>query len=703
MTSPARGPLRLLVCILLPLAPVAARPDAAPAQGHARADTVVEALVLSGGGSRGLAHVGVVLGLEQLGHDPDLVVGTSIGALVGALYAAGYPPEEIERRVTEVDWGEIFTPAPLLAGPDREARYPLLLYDLQTDTLRFNRGFIPQWRINRLLVRLLFDAEARSRGDFDRLARRYRAVAADLRTGEPVVLARGDLALAARASMAVPGVFAPVVWDGRSLVDGGIASNVPTEVARRLGATRVIAVDANRADPGTVSRSAPAVAGRAVQLLQANADRGDPPPDVLVVPRLDPTFYGITFPADPEPLFRAGREAARQAPPAARRRPAPRPLPSPPRAFGALRVEAPDSASAALARRVFRGIAPGAYDPARVLRAVDRLYTTGLFEGVWPRVENGAGADAAPDLVVRLDAIPRLSLAGSAGYDTDRGGRFWGALQRHGSVLGAPSVTTAAAALDPLRQWASLSVQVHGVRVSPLVWSAGAHWSEVDVRPEAEDAPAGDTDVRRVGGWAGVELQQLLAERVGSAVLRAERVMVEDGDAGFSAGPHLRIAAPQADYPLVGVPFVAEAEARWGQVAYRRAAARGSLARRVGRLQLAAVGHAAAVSRAAPVDVHPALGDEHAMPGLRWGEGRGPALLLAGVDAAHPIQMRWHARARLRSGAVARTAAGLAGARWITGVELGAMRSTPFGAVSVAAGLNSRREGQVILDLGPRF
>jgi NTE family protein len=704
MTMPRRGPLRLLIrwilsgALLVAAAPAAAQGGRAPA-----ADSVFEALVLSGGGSRGLAHVGVVLGLEQRGHDPDLVVGTSIGALVGALYAAGYPPEEIQRRVREVDWGDLFTPAPLLAGPDREARYPLLVYDLQTDTLRFNRGFIPQWRINRMLVRLLFDAEARSRGDFDRLARRYRAVAADLRTGQPVVLARGDLARAARASMSVPGVFAPVVWEGRSLVDGGIASNLPTEVARRLGATRVIAVDANRPDAEVLSRTPPAVAGRAIQLMQANADRGDAPADVLIVPRLEATFYGITFPADPEPLFRAGREAAGQAPAVARRRPAPRPLPSPPRAFGALRVEAPDSASAALARRVLRGIAPGPYDPARVLTAVDRLYTTGLFEGVWPRVEEGAGSDAAPDLVVRLEAPPRLSLAGSAGYDTDRGGRFWGAVQRRGSLLGAPAVVTAAAALDPLRQWGSVSAQVHGIRVSPLVWSTGAYWRETDIRPEDEDAPGGDTDVRRVGGWFGVEFQQLLAQRMGSAVLRAERVLVDDGGSGFSAGPHVRIAAPQADYPTVGVPFAAEAEARWGDVAYRRVAARGSVARRVGALQVAAVAYGAASSREAPLDVQPALGDEHAMPGLRWGQGRGPALLLAGADAAHPVPFGWRARVRLRSGAVAASPAALRDERWITGIELGALRSTPFGAIGIAAGINTRGDGQVILDLGPRF
>jgi predicted acylesterase/phospholipase RssA len=123
-----------------------------------------EALVLSGGGSRGLAHAGVFEGLEQLGHDPEIVVGTSMGAMIGVLYAAGYEPAAILRALQDAEWGEIFTPIPLLPGPDRSVRYPALTADISVDSLRFSRGFIPQWRINRLLVRLLFEANARSRG-----------------------------------------------------------------------------------------------------------------------------------------------------------------------------------------------------------------------------------------------------------------------------------------------------------------------------------------------------------------------------------------------------------------------------------------------------------------------------------------------------------------------------------------------------------
>ncbi|MBW3655958.1 MAG: patatin-like phospholipase family protein, partial [Gemmatimonadetes bacterium] len=119
-----------------------------------------DGLVLSGGGSRGLAHPGSLMALEERGFDADIVTGTSIGALVGALYAVGYPAADIQRQVEAVDWGELFTTTPVVIGPERAVRYPLLSYDRQPDPLRFNRGIVPQWRMNRALVRLLFDGEA---------------------------------------------------------------------------------------------------------------------------------------------------------------------------------------------------------------------------------------------------------------------------------------------------------------------------------------------------------------------------------------------------------------------------------------------------------------------------------------------------------------------------------------------------------------
>ena len=183
----------------------------------------------------------MLLGLEERGYSPGMVVGTSMGSIVGALYAAGIDPDSIAAIVTHEDWRALFAPDVLAVGPDRIAVRPLVSFGVGDDGIVLG-GVVPDAGINRRLVEMLFDAGARARSDFDRLPRRYRAVAADLRDGSVVVLGHGDLARAVRASMAVPGVFSPVVIDGRILVDGGIADNLPT-TRRALGALYIIASD----------------------------------------------------------------------------------------------------------------------------------------------------------------------------------------------------------------------------------------------------------------------------------------------------------------------------------------------------------------------------------------------------------------------------------------------------------------------------
>lgn len=668
--------------------------------GPDRAAAGTDGLVLSGGGSRGLAHPGAVLALEERGYDAGIVTGTSIGALVGALYAVGYPAREIQRQVRAVHWGELFTAAPLVTGPERAVRYPVLTYDLQADTLRFKRGIVPQWRMNRVLVRLLFDAEARSRGDFDRLARRFRAVATDLRTGEPVVLGRGDLARAVRASFAVPGVFAPVEWEGRTLVDGGISDNLPLEPARRLGARYVVAVDVGRPSEEIASRGPFAVVGRTIDLMQDLAQRDSVPPELWIVPALPPTFGGVTFPGDPTGLFQIGYQAVAAAGDSVRftGRPA-RTLPAPPARFSGLAVEAPDSALAAYARRAFAGVAPGPYAPGEVLRTVDRLYTTGLFEGVWPRVEDG-GAEGAR-LVVRAEAPPRLTLAGALGYDSDRFGRAWVSVQRSTALGGAPAVMGLTGLATGREQMAAADLRVYPVRMAPLVAGAGVFVRETD---ERFVRPGDDVEVTRAGAWGSLELHRLLAERVGMAVLRAERIAVDGGEGGWSVGPLLRLAIPQSERLVVGVTGFAEAEARWGGVRYQQARARGSYRTRRGALQAALVGDGAAVFGDAPPDVLPALGDEHLVPGYRWGEARGRARLVGGVDAAWRTPVGAHVRARLRAGGVGDDLGQVLGdAPWSVGGELGVFYGSPFGALSLGVGISNRGEPRVVIDLGPEF
>jgi NTE family protein len=277
------------------------------------------ALVLSGGGARGAAHIGVLKVLEELHIRPDLVVGTSMGSIVGGLYAAGWSPDEIEELLVSIDWNEVFR--------DRVERDQRTFRRKQDDEpyliqtkIRFKglKPYIPGGALGgqslELLLRSL-EMQSDAPTDFDRLPIPYRAVAMDIVTGEPVVISRGSLATAMRASMSIPGAFPPVSLEGRSLVDGGSAANLPVGIAQQLGAGRIIAVDIS--SPLTREGEVPddffAVYMRLSSIMTV-ANRVEDskrlgPGDVLIVPELgDITFVSFERAAEAVGL---GESAAR--------------------------------------------------------------------------------------------------------------------------------------------------------------------------------------------------------------------------------------------------------------------------------------------------------------------------------------------------------------------------------------------------------
>ncbi len=204
-------------------------------------------LVLSGGGARGGAHVGVLKALEELNVPIDYIAGTSMGAIIGGFYAAGYSSDELEIIMQEMDWS-----AALSDQPDRRDR-TMRKKELEFESfiphrIGFNKGsiqlplgVIEGQHLDQIFHRILMPV--RGIDDFDQLSIPFRAVATDLVTGKEVVLSSGSLADALRASMSVPGVFSPVRLNGRLLVDGGMSNNLPVSVVREMGADIVIAID----------------------------------------------------------------------------------------------------------------------------------------------------------------------------------------------------------------------------------------------------------------------------------------------------------------------------------------------------------------------------------------------------------------------------------------------------------------------------
>lgn len=206
------------------------------------------ALVLSGGGARGVAHIAVIEKLEEIGIPIDMVLGTSMGAFVGALYAAGYSPSDMREFVQSIDVLDMFavTVNPIEISdpvPLKFYRDNLFMLNFGGGGLGSGPGIVGDQNIVHLLNNLFVNVSSIT--DFDELEIPFRAVAADAITGKKVLFSHGSLVSAVRASISIPLVFTPYLVDGRYYVDGGIVDNLPILEARKLGADIIIAVDVN--------------------------------------------------------------------------------------------------------------------------------------------------------------------------------------------------------------------------------------------------------------------------------------------------------------------------------------------------------------------------------------------------------------------------------------------------------------------------
>ncbi|HEX9208384.1 MAG TPA: patatin-like phospholipase family protein [Steroidobacteraceae bacterium] len=275
-------------------------------------------LVLSGGGARGAAHVGVIRVLEEMHIPIDAIAGTSIGAVVGGLYAAGLSGEEIEQVFRQLEWQEMIR--------DRAPRQDLVYRRKQDDRNILARGqlgvnlsegvvlplgLVQGHKINQVLRTAT--ARVADVQDFNQLPTPFRALATDLETGEPVVLGRGDLVTVLRASMSAPGVLTPVELDGRLLVDGGLVDNLPVELARSMGVDKLIVVDvsfplAKRAGLESAFDITNQMIGIMVRRGTLESKAKLHPGDVLIEPRLG-AMTALEFGRMPE-VMELGRQAA---------------------------------------------------------------------------------------------------------------------------------------------------------------------------------------------------------------------------------------------------------------------------------------------------------------------------------------------------------------------------------------------------------
>jgi NTE family protein len=255
-------------------------------------------LVLSGGGARGMAHIGVLKVLEEMKVPIDCIAGTSMGAVVGGLYASGMTVSQIADTMRSLDWQEAFRDAPPRRDlafrrkqDDRNflVRLPL---GLKHAKILLPKGFIQGQKLQETLRQLTLPFSNST--NFDQLPTPFRAVATDLETGAAVLLDHGDLAIAMRASISAPGVFAPVDYQGRLLVDGGLAENLPIGVARAMNADVLIVSDVSFPLRGREQLdSALSISNQMLAILvRKDADRQKAtlgPQDILIEPVLGAT------------------------------------------------------------------------------------------------------------------------------------------------------------------------------------------------------------------------------------------------------------------------------------------------------------------------------------------------------------------------------------------------------------------------------
>ena len=266
--------LLLLSGILLPCLSSAQEPaiTTAPVVSRPRIG-----LALSGGGALGLAEIGVIRWMEENHIPVDRIAGTSMGSIIGAMYASGMSPAEIQKFAEKINWDEAFLPEPVYAQLSYRRKQDRRDYLVNAALglkhgLSGPNGFNSGQGVGLLLDRIAFpNSEIKS---FDDLPIPFRCVATDMESGDAVVLHDGPLAQAVRASMAIPGVFTPVELNGRVLADGGMVQNIPVETVRDMDADAVIAVEL-RLPPGDVSQlqSLTGVLSRAVDVMITQNER----------------------------------------------------------------------------------------------------------------------------------------------------------------------------------------------------------------------------------------------------------------------------------------------------------------------------------------------------------------------------------------------------------------------------------------------
>jgi NTE family protein len=678
------------------------------------------ALVLSGGGAKGLAHVGVIQALEAAGIRPDLVVGTSMGALVGALYAGGASGAELEELAGGLPLGGLFRAGEPRGPAVWGSRHPLLMWEEGDRGFTVQGATIQQSAINTMLNTLLLRANLQARGDFDRLPIPLRVVATSMSDRSTVVLSGGDLAQAVRASIAIPLVFAPEPINGQVLADGGLSANIPVSVARSAGAARVIVSDVTDLPDESLNFDSPiGMADRLLDWLFKQPPDTLHSSDLLVRSPID-GYSTLDFSeAAIDALIMLGRRSAEER-----------------LAAWPCRIAPAMNRDASYNSPILAGIDASDQDAdaARIIRRTlalrngERINRTQLaarltdlgedevFRTVWLRPAGDGDSVRLNPLFRRL---PRRVAGVGLSYDNELGGRAWaGFTDRNLPVLRAEA--TGLLTVSRYQNEVAGELRRHtlmGQRAfTPLLRLVA---NEGDRRRFIEDGielPV--SDYRAITAAAGLERDLAFGTRLTIAAIastwrEADPISDEEKIASALGGEVTLRRLDRNRIPNITASVVATNR-------YARAAVELQFRSRVGGVT---VGHLfrAGVGRDLAGWQSFVLGGDGGFPGLKLGERPGDNELMAAVTASHhffgPLSLRL-------TGAFGRTAYGHTSFRalddpdgqlspgyfipgdflgrggWILGGRIGVGSDTPLGPIRVEWGMNDLRQSELFLRIG---
>ena len=681
------------------IAVVACLANGLHAQSCAPAKT---ALVLAGGGAKGFAHIGVLQVLDSMGVKPDVIVGTSIGAIIGGLYASGYSAARIDSmtRALPIE-SAIRRYAPKVSSAMGLLR-PAAVWERGQNGYVLQSGAAREGEVNALLSALLLRGNLLARGEFDSLAIPFRAIATNVRTRAAVALSTGDLSRAVRASAALPVILKPVRIDGEWLMDGGVGDNVPVRFARALGAERlwVSVLPFGAPDPDSFEDPI----SLSISLINSifHQDSLSPSPaDVIIMNptqgRVNLDFSRPTL----DSLIAMGHRTARAAFGA---QPCVRPLnASAPRALPTmvrdvtLRGVRPADADAVVGDL---GLSAGAaVDAARLQSGLLALGHRERYRALW-LTPSGTGADVAFQLA--LEPAPARAFGVGVAFDQFTSGRLWaGGVDR--SVGGSDAEGMVLARFGSYEQDLSAFVRRRAlVGHSYVPFTVGAQVSHESVRVFEGAGELPSIEAREVSGFVGLHQDPAPDRwRFDAGIdARAWRETGHESRGAVGVRAALFRARNENEMATI-VEAIALDDFQRLRIDASREWEAGNLS---GRARVRA-----GWGNRLPLAQTFALGGDEGFAGLRPGEIRGSQDAFASLLFTRGITSILRLRAEPMAGMVARgpgvlrRETGTPYGQLFSGVRAGVEAATPLGPIRVEEGYNSDGSRRLLIRVGYWF